>query len=867
MEYQFPLFTIAYGIAAVATIIMAAVVMWRRVNPGSTTFAILLISIFIWSLTSVFEAGALEVEGKYLWSKWQYVGIVSVAPLWLLFTAEFSHQSRLLKGGTRHLIWVIPLVTLIMAFTNEVHHLLWSDIFILPDYQNHVAIYDHGPWFPIHILYSYLLLLIGSIWLMRTFFKFPKSQRMQVILVLTLLIVGWGSNIIYVMGLSPIEGLDLTPLSFAFIAMVLAWAIFRFRLFDLVPIAREMMLESMMDGVIVIDPQDIILDINQAAMDIVRHEGDPLIGKTIWEAFAKYAEVVEGLRNQSDIRTEIILPEEPARYLDLSITSVIGNDGVQSGQIILVRDITQRKLIEIEESDQRRFAEALADTAAAINSSLDLDEVLDQILDNVGKVVPHDAANIAMLDKWGVARFVKTRGYEVYGTDHYVRSIEVDVKAVPNLRKMAETGEACFNPDTHHDPDWDWSIQGSDWIYSYLGAPIISMGKLLGFIGLDGGKPNFFKPEQAERLQAFANQAAVAIRNAQLFKETVKHADEMATLYEVGLAVTSGLGLEQTVKSLYAQLMRVVPIDMFYLALYVEETGMLDFYIYDTKGRRIKQDSFVITERSSITRYVVEQERTVYIPDVLSPGSEFPNEKMVKIKGFNERAYLGIPLILRNRVLGVVALLSVKPDAYDANQIKLIETIAYQASIAMDNAQLFEKVQQMAITDSLTGLYNRRYFFAIAANEVERSRRYKKDLSLIMMDIDYFKTLNDTHGHLVGDQLLKLITGRCVALLRKVDIMVRYGGEEFVILLPETSTEEAQKAANRICREVADVMLVTDEGAVSVTVSIGVAGLTTEQDSLEALIAAADKALYAAKEAGRNCVKMYANLQINGNHH
>ncbi len=499
------------------------------------------------------------------------------------------------------------------------------------------------------------------------------------------MIVAWVSNILYVFGFSPVNGLDITTLSFTFIALVLAWLVFGNRLFDLIPIARNTLVENMTDGVIVLDPEDRIIDINPSAITLSGYEGSYPVGLSIWEMFKDYLDVLEPFRNQNNIHSELTLPGDPPRYLDVKIDTIPTEEKSKNGQLITIRNITRRKTSEIKEKELRQFAEALADTASIINSSLDLDQVLDHILDNVDKVVPHDAANIALVDAYGVARFLKVKGYERFGTRELVLSIEHRVEDIPNLKKMAESGKAAICPDTWADPDWIKDLPGSGWIRSFIGAPIKQKNKLLGFLNLDAAAPNFFKTDHLSRLQALADQAAIAIENAQLFKE----------------------------------------------------------------------------------------------------------------------------------------------------------------------------MEQLAITDSLTGLYNRRFFFAFAENEIERSKRYNKNLSIIMMDIDHFKDVNDRFGHLIGDQVLKEIADICLSILRKVDVMCRFGGEEFTVLLPETERAEAVHAAERMCTAIACSRLKTENGDVAVSVSIGVVELDKSHTTLEKLLALADKALYSAKETGRNRVSVF----------
>ena len=175
-----------------------------------------------------------------------------------------------------------------------------------------------------------------------------------------------------------------------------------------------------------------------------------------------------------------------------------------------------------------------------------------------------------------------------------------------------------------------------------------------------------------------------------------------------------------------------------------------------------------------------------------------------------------------------------------------------QSETALKNA--LEEVERLAITDSLTSLYNRRHLFELADREFQRARRYRIPLSIMMVDIDEFKRVNDTYGHAIGDQVLQGVAECCRKELRGVDVIGRYGGDEFVALLPETGLPAACQVAERLRRSIAERVLDTRAGRVAVTVSLGIAVMDDEHLTPETLIDRADKALYVAKQNGRNRV-------------
>ncbi len=343
-----------------------------------------------------------------------------------------------------------------------------------------------------------------------------------------------------------------------------------------------------------------------------------------------------------------------------------------------------RQQAVMAEREQRLIAESLRDIARTINTTLDLEQVLDYILANVGRVVPHDAANVMLLDRNGAIHFVRGRGYERYGA--LSAPHELQAAKLMTLRLMLETNRPLALADVRAHPNWVPQLPGAEWIRSYAGAPLCMKGRTIGFLNLDSATPGFFTAPLAERLQGFADQIAVAI----------------------------------------------------------------------------------------------------------------------------------------------------------------------------ENAQLYAQVHELAIVDELTGVYNRRGLFQLGEHEVSRALRYARPLAAIMLDLDHFKRVNDTYGHAAGDQVLRACAQCCRANVRTLDLIARYGGEELVVLLPETESAAAQLVAERLRQAIEDMTidltLAGQAQTISITASLGVATMGADIPHLAALIERADHAQYLAKQAGRNRV-------------
>jgi len=224
-------------------------------------------------------------------------------------------------------------------------------------------------------------------------------------------------------------------------------------------------------------------------------------------------------------------------------------------------------------------------------------------------------------------------------------------------------------------------------------------------------------------------------------------------------------------------------------------------------------------------------------------------------KGRNIKSMICVPLIAKGKTLGIVLIEHSIENAFNDENMRLLEVIAQQISIAIENARLYQQMHDLATLDGLTGAYNRLFFNDKLQEEFKKAQEKGYDLSCIIFDIDHFKKFNDTYGHLFGDLVLKTMSAHIMKTLRKEDIFARYGGEEFVILLPYTSLEQAKEKAEDLRIGVSQLSITDRVVSASVTISVGVSTFPVTARSAHELISTADNALYEAKNAGRNRVR------------
>ncbi|MCX8132208.1 MAG: diguanylate cyclase [Clostridia bacterium] len=261
------------------------------------------------------------------------------------------------------------------------------------------------------------------------------------------------------------------------------------------------------------------------------------------------------------------------------------------------------------------------------------------------------------------------------------------------------------------------------------------------------------------------------------------------------------------------------------------------------------QNGFEINE-SHVLKAVLDSEKPVIIGNTENDAAY---RDFVLNTGI--RSFICIPMIYNYQVSGIIALGHSQVNVFSDYLGELVFNFAGQAGIAFENAKLFEDIRKLATTDGLTGLFNRRHFFELAENEFERSCREHQPLSLIMMDIDNFKKINDNYGHRFGDQVLKSVAQLCIESMNNNGLIGRYGGEEFIILLSGMTAEEALQFAEKIRKSVEYHRIQNEKDEnIKVTVSLGLCSLKESTGSLNTIIEAADNALYEAKKAGRNRV-------------
>ncbi|MCJ7792059.1 MAG: diguanylate cyclase [Dehalococcoidia bacterium] len=384
-------------------------------------------------------------------------------------------------------------------------------------------------------------------------------------------------------------------------------------------------------------------------------------------------------------------------------------------------------------------------------------------------------------------------------------------------------------------------------------VPLMNKGRLVAVVVISERRDgNLYAVEDIDLLEFITAQVAASMEK-EYSRERLREQDEEVTLLNRLVSiVTSSVSIQMIFEGFAQELKKVVDID--WATINLIEGSELYFLALSTAIGSAWQTDERIPLEGTATELACRERRAVYEPDLKRHHRFWTWESHLQ-QGVRSVVYL--PLIVTDRNIGSLVLASRKPNAYSSRQIKLLEKVALQIAAPIENAQLYAQLEQKSRIDGLTGLFNRRHFEERLNEEVSRHSRYGNMFSIFMIDLDNFKAYNDTYGHPAGDILLGQIGKIIKSSVRNVDHAFRYGGDEFVVILPQTARDDAYVVAERVRGQIAVEM---EKKAITVTCSIGLASYPTDGAVANELVDAADNALYHAKRTGGNRIILSSKI-------
>lgn len=477
----------------------------------------------------------------------------------------------------------------------------------------------------------------------------------------------------------------------------------------------------------------------------------------------------------------------------------------------------------------------LYDASQIVLSTFDLNEVLGRILETVRDYFNLDNGTILLLDKKRQELYIATQ----FGPGPVASDTRFPLGAGIS-GTAAKVKRPIYCPDVTQDSRY---LQGASTTRSELAIPLLVRDEVIGVLDIQRDKVDGFERETIDLLTLFSTQASIAIQNAELYTRERQRTRQLEAINAVARETRSLIKLEALLPVICDLVLQYFAVDQ--VAVLIAERRKL--HVRAQKGKLTEQSPALmeLAHNTGISGQAMSEGRTIVANRVnCVPGY---------IAGYNEtQAEVCIPLVSLGKRLGVLSLDNATPDSFREEEVRALEAVADICADAIQNAQSFKKIEEMADIDGLTGIYNRRHLEKRLSTELDRLARYEHGMALLMIDIDHFKNLNDEFGHILGDEVLRHVSAIFNKHLRKADIVCRYGGEEFVVLLPETVRDKAVSVAEKL-RSLIENYQFPGLGR-PLTVSIGVADFPDHGTTRDELVKAADRALYAAKQAGRNKV-------------
>ena len=315
----------------------------KRSSKLHTYFIFFMLSIFLWCLGAGMEFFSIAIWAKVFWVKITYLGVATVAPLWFIFVLNYTNYDRYLKPIHIRLLFVIPIIIIIIAFTNEWHSLLWPNIIPTSNQPGAILIYEHGPAFFINMIYSFSLTVIGLIILIKTLIKSSRKYRQQIFILIMVGLIPLIFSSLYAFHVLPIVGLDFSPFALVIAGMLLALSIFRFHFLDILPVAHKILFKNMVNGVLVFDDNEKLMEVNSAAslinisQDDINRSADEVLGK-----FEELKSVYMARKSES----EVFLGEPLNQWVQAQITPIYDDEDIFQGHLLIIQDINKRKKLE-----------------------------------------------------------------------------------------------------------------------------------------------------------------------------------------------------------------------------------------------------------------------------------------------------------------------------------------------------------------------------------------------------------------------------------------------------------------------------------------------------------------------------------------
>jgi PAS domain S-box-containing protein len=609
----------------------------RAISPTALPFSVLMWLTAWQAFCYGQQLGGQDLGFVIFWGKMEYNAIAFMQVTWLSFALRYTGRSRWLTFHSRALLFTVPAMVVFCTWTNDWHGLVKSDFVLDLSGPFSVVTFSPGPVYWINIVYNYALFLAGFILIFRAYLHAPRLYRTQARVLLLASIIPLIGNILYLTDLTPWPNLDLTPIAFTLTGVLVAWGLYRYRLLDVVPAARERVIENMAEAVLVLDQRNRVVDANPAAARLLRRPQSEIIGQSAAQVFIAQADLVERFADVETAQEEIGLGEEPnQQWFDLRIAPLHYHRGSRlAGRIVTLYDITARRRTE---EQLRKLSQAVEQSPSSI-------------------VITDTSGNIEYVNP----KFTETTGYTL-------------AEAIGQNPRILKSGRT---PPEVYTELWNVITAGREWRGEFLnrkknGELFWELAVIAPVRGLDGKITHYVAVKEDITARKRTEQAL------QLAYE------RLAILREVDADLTSSLQVSYVTMTALDAAMRLSAADAGFIAIadgnelhVVEAIGAYPPGFVDSS---IPLDSGILSR--------VAQQQAELISDVTSNPDYIPF-----LPG--AVAQIAMPLVSQQRLVGVLNLETYTPERFTQEIFEFLKLLTARAGVAIANAQMFEERTQL----------------------------------------------------------------------------------------------------------------------------------------------------------------------------
>ncbi|MCI0520210.1 MAG: diguanylate cyclase [Chloroflexi bacterium] len=722
MELQNHPFALYSALAAAVAGICAVIALQRRHTPGALALGVLLLAVMEWALCYSLEIASVNFPVKLFWAKMQYLGLVWIPALWLAMALEFSGLGRWLTRGNIAASLAIPILTILLAFTNDAHGLIWEHLTIEAKGELVLMRPVYGLGFRFFVAYTYLLIVLGIIAFAWMWARSPRLYRAQAAIFTLGALFPIAGNLVYLSGILPASDVDFTPVAFTVSGLLFVIGIYRYHMLDIAPLARDAALDSMSDGVILLDVQGRVVDINLVARDLLALPAGQAVGIPLTQVLPQLGDALAlASADRAEAQEFAYDRSGETRALELRVSDFKDAQKVFQGYVAVIRDVTEQR--QAAEAVQRReqILEATTYAAEIFLRTPRWDDNIQGVLRRLGEAAQVSRCYLFENHAAPDGTILTSQRFEWAAQGVETQLDNPDLQDLPwQASGFGRWAEALSRGKTIQGlvedfPEQERELLLAQGIISLLAVPVFVEHQWWGMIGFDDCRTRrMWESVELDVLQVAASTLGAAIERRIMEEKLHRRAEEITRLYAAEMRrgdeldalratvadITGELDLPKLLRSILERAVSLLDAAGGDLALYHPEWHDLEVVVSYNLGRDYTGTRLAVGE-GAIGR-AVETYEAVLVRDYRSWDGRSQQYDMG-----NWRAVLATPLTIGGRVLGAVAVVhSDVTRQFTHHDVNLLTAFAQQAAIAIDNAHNFEEMQlfarRMALLNDIT---------------------------------------------------------------------------------------------------------------------------------------------------------------------